>query len=484
MASDEPPVDNKTPSREPLSLAKRKRLEKVFELATKKAATAATTEDFDYVVDLVNQCVHADSSNPIYVRAYLDNLQKKFGNNRKGSALSQFKELGARSAIKKALAQEQWDEVIINGLKVLTVNPWDTAALTAMATAANKAGDRDCEICYIETALKGDPNNPKLNRLYAVALTDRGLIDQAITFWHRVEKAKPNDEEAKRAIASLTVQKQRSSGKFEDDSEDARTSRQKTQQQEVLTFEQRLQRKIKSDPDAIENYTELAQFYVNKDRYGEAEKLLAKAFELSDGNSDIREKWEDAQIRDMRQKIAQTKDPEARKKLQAQFFEKDLEFYKGRVDRYPSNLGLRYELGYRYMKTGRYAEAIRELQTAKNDPRRRGMCMLILGMCFQQVKQHRLALGHYVQAIEEIPSHDAENKKQAYYLAGRRALALGELDQAEKHLNALAGLDFNYKDVSRLLDKVAHLRENPPEPPKKEEKKEDKPEGEGEAAGE
>jgi hypothetical protein len=41
------------------------------------------------------------------------------------------------------------------------------------------------------------------------------------------------------------------------------------------------------------------------------------------------------------------------------------------------------------------------------------------------------------------------------------ALALRDIDVAEKHLAALAALDFTYKDVSTLLDKVAKLRENP-----------------------
>jgi tetratricopeptide (TPR) repeat protein len=479
MASDERPPEIPKPGREPLPLAKRKRIEKVFEVASKKAAAAATPHDFDYVTDLVSQCVQVDPGNALYVRTYINNLQKKFGNNRKGATLARFQELGARSAIKKARSQERWDDVIINGLKVLTVNPWDTSALADMANAANKSGDRDCELCYLEAALKGSPKNYTFNRLYAIALSDRGLIDQSITFWHRVEEIKPEDEEAKRAIASLTVQKARSSGKFEANDDESRASRQKTQQQEVVTLEQRLQRKIKSEPDTIENYLELAQFYMNQDRYIEAEPLLAKAFELSDGDNDVRERWEDSQLRVMRYNIAHAKDPEKKKKLQAQYFEKDMEFYKGRVERYPGNLGLKFELGYRYMKTGRYTEAIRELQTAKNDPRRRGACMLILGKCFQQIKQLRLALRHYVQAIEDIPDHDTDNKKQAYYLAGRLALALGDLDPAEKHLSALAGLDFNYKDVSRLLDKIAKLRENPPEPPKQEEKREEPPEGEG-----
>ena len=43
---------------------------------------------------------------------------------------------------------------------------------------------------------------------------------------------------------------------------------------------------------------------MNDDRFSEAEKLLAKAYELSKGDNDVREKWEDAQIRALRQKIA------------------------------------------------------------------------------------------------------------------------------------------------------------------------------------
>ena len=480
MASDERPPENGKQGREPLSPAKRKRLEKTFEVASKKAATSTTPSDFDYVVELVAQCVLGEPGNATYVRAFIENLQKKYGNNRKGSSLAQFKELGARSALKKALAQEQWDEVIQHGVKVLAVNPWDMHALLGMSKAANKSGDRDCELAYIEAALKGSPKDATCNRLYAIALTDRGLIDQAITFWHRVEQALPNDDEAKRSIASLTVQKARSSGKFDEDDDDTRRARLKTQQQQELSLEQQLQRKIRSEPDKASHYLELAQFYVNEDRYADAEKLLAKAYELSDGDNDIREKWEDSQLRSLRQKISHTKDPETKKKLQGEYFEKDMQFYKARVERYPNNLAFKYELGYRYMKTRRYAEAIRELQTAKNDPRRRGMCMLVLGECFQQIKQLRLATRHYEAAIQEIADHDGDNKKRALYLAGRLVLYLGELEPAEKHLSALAGLDFTYKDVAKLLDKIAKLRENPPKPPEKPpEKKEDEPEADG-----
>ena len=110
---------------------------------------------------------------------------------------------------------------------------------------------------------------------------------------------------------------------------------------------------------------------------------------------------------------------------------------------------------------GRFNEAIAEYQQARNDPRRRGVCMLALGQCFQQIKQYRLAMSHYESAIQEIPDRDPQNKKLALYLAGRLATAMKNLDAGEKHLTALAGLDFSYRDVSQLLDKIGQLRENP-----------------------
>ena len=450
--------------REPLSSVKRKRLEKLFEVAGQKAESASTSSDFDYINELLIQCVSADPGNAYYVRSFIDNLQKKYKQNKKGAPLAQLKVRGARSMVKKALAQEEWDEAIRQGVKGLTINPWDMPLLIGMAEAAKKMGDRDCEMCYLKSALLGSPKDPMANRLFAVSLSDRGLIDQAITYWRRVEEARPDDEEARRAISSLTVQKAKTSGKFDDvddgSPKQAKTSAKAAAKPQEETLEQRLKRLLKNEPDNIKHYQELSQHYLGEDRFAEAEKLLAKAFELSDGDEDIREQWEDAQLRHMRLQIAQTKDADAVKKLRKEYFKKDVALCRRRVERFPHNLVFKYELGCRYIKTKQFAEAIRELQAAKNDPRRKGMCMLSLGECFQQIKQYPLAMTHYEAAIQDLPEREHENRKRALYLAGRLALYLKNLSVAEKHLTTLASLDFTYKDVSELLDKLAKLREN------------------------
>ena len=114
---------------QPLSPAKHNQLERIFEHAKK------TPHDFDYATELLSQCVLGEPSNIDYVRSYIENLYKKY-RHQKVSPLAQFKELGSRSALKKALAQQQWDEAIRHGLKALRANPWDVPTLTQMATAA------------------------------------------------------------------------------------------------------------------------------------------------------------------------------------------------------------------------------------------------------------------------------------------------------------------------------------------------------------
>ena len=149
-----------------------------------------------------------------------------------------------------------------------------------------------------------------------------------------------------------------------------------------------------------------------------------------------------------------------------------LEIYQGRIERFPANLAFRFELGQQYKVLGQIGEAIKEFQNARNDARRKGVCLLQLGECFQAIKQYRLAMDHYESAIEEIPDRDADSKKAALYKAGKLALGLNDLAKAEKHLGVVASMDFSYRDVSVLLDKIAQRRDKEAEEEEKQKKEE------------
>lgn len=441
--------------------AKRSRLEKFFEHA--KAKASGLKPNYDYAAELYAQCVIGDPGNDVYVKAYIENLHKKYNNNHTGASLAHFKERASRNAVKKALADGQWDEVITNGLKVLTVNPWDASALTAMAQAAKKCGDFECEMYYLKTALVANPKDSAVNRLCAIAAAERQLLDQAIYCWHRVEEANPDDDEAKRAISMLQSERMKKGGfsiEIADGKHTHPVSAALEHREEELSVEKKFLNEIAKDPKQLSLYFELSQYYLREDRFDKAEEILAQAFEISNGDLDVREKWEDAQLRGFRHKIIKTVDPAKKKELQEKYYQKELDFFKKRCERYPSNLFFRYDLAIRYMLTKQFNEAIRELQLSRNDPRRKGVSILALGKCFQYIKQDRLALNHYKIAAEEISDREIENKKEALYLAGKLALNLGEADMAEKHLNLLAAIDFTYKDIASLLDKLTELRKN------------------------
>ena len=161
-----------------------------------------------------------------------------------------------------------------------------------------------------------------------------------------------------------------------------------------------------------------------------------------------------------------------------------LEIYKSRTERYPANLAFRFDLGQQYQILGRFGEAIKEYQIARNDARRKGVCLLRLGECFQSIKQHRLAMDHFEEAIQEIPDRDADSKKLALYRAGKLAFVLKDRERAQKNLGLLASMDFSYRDISDLLDKLGKWGEQEDDKGKGKDKGEAKGDNEGGDKGE
>ena len=82
MASQPSPEqpEPEQPKRWPPNPNQKKRLQKCFEHASKQMAG----ENYDYATVLFSQCVFGDPENRAYVQGFLGNLQKKYGNNRKG----------------------------------------------------------------------------------------------------------------------------------------------------------------------------------------------------------------------------------------------------------------------------------------------------------------------------------------------------------------------------------------------------------------
>lgn len=470
MATDTPST-----GRQPIPPAKRKMLQQLFEHGSKVSASG----NFDYAADSFTKCITGDPANMLYAQSFLANLQKKYNNNKTGAKLAGMRAAKPKAGVKTAKAKKDWTGVIASGLEVLKLNPWDTGALADMAAACEQLQFDECQIVYLKGALEADIKEPETNRLLGRALAKQGQFDQAIACFMRVQQAKPNDEEARRAIANLQCEKTIHKGGYEDAETSTQVMADKQSQAERqgagglrVSPEQALEKKIAKDPANMSFYLELADLHLKDDRFNEAEQVLERALQASGGgNIEIRENLEDVQVRHARHQVAiARKRAEAEKtdeavglyqQMQTELNSKELEIYRARCERHPANIGYRYELGVRLERAKNFQEAIKVLQEARGDQKRKGMVLLHLGVCFESIKQPKLALANYEASLEFLAEREPDNHKLALYRAGVVAMdRLKDYEKAEKHLTAVAGLDFGYKDVSDRLDKLHKIRED------------------------
>lgn len=468
MASETPTQAGDVRLPEP-SPAKRKKLKECFEYGNRIAAQ----ENFDYAADIYTECVVGDPGNAIYLQAFLGNLKKKYNNNKKGKRLSFFKLAPLRSAIKKALHKKDWVNVFKYGSEALKINPWDTSVLTALSEAAEQCDFQETQLIYLKMALDANPKDVEMCRRCAKTLADLGMYDQAIAMWHKVEQLRPNDPDASRNIANLAVEKTIAGGGYDEATGESRRKVDAAGGEvghagEPLSKKARLEAEIKRQPKNLALYDELAEIYAREEDYAKAEDLLKRAFEATQ-DVNAKEKLEDVQLRCLRVELGNAEqayrarpDEKNEQKLAAArkaLWAKELDVYKARVDRFPNNQAFRFELGVRYQLNGVYEEAIKQYQAAQSDPRRKGLCLLNLGQCFEKIGQHRLAMKHFEQAVQEIADRDADNKKRSLYSAAVLAYRLRNFQQAEQFASSLAAMDYSYKNVGQLLDKIGEKLE-------------------------
>jgi len=436
--------------------------------------------DYDYASNMFMQCVVGDPGNLIYAQTFLGNLQKKYDNNKKGSKLAGLKGAGTKAHIKKAIGKKDWPGVVKSCCEMLKLNPRDTTALCAMATACENLDADECELFYLKSALNTNPKDAEINRLSGLALARQGDFDQAIACWHRVEQAKPDDEEARKAIADLTVEKTIHQGKYEqkieeagqaDSSGDSSAAKQAAAIEPAISREKQLEKVIAKSPEVIENYVELAELHAGHDRLEEAEEVLNKGLQASGGGDlTVRERLEDIQLRRAtrqveiaEQRAQQVKTEEAltlAKKMKVELNNQEIEVYSSRVERNPNDGGLHFELAQRLKKAGKYNEAIQSFQAARSDVRHKAQIHLELGECFHHIKQYKLAMSNYRSSVEAAGESPTATKKLALYRAGVLSMGLKDWEGAEKYLTTLADADFAYKDVADRLDKLAAMRQD------------------------
>lgn len=487
------------PDSQVISPALRKKLQQCYDHGTK--LMQQEKYDFDYAHSMFVECVLSDPGNSIYVEAFLQNLQRKYNNNRRGT----FFQFGGKGALKKAIAQKDWLEVLKQGPHVLKKNPWHVPTLRAMAEACAAFGFHEAELRYLKNALAPRPMDPAVNKHCAQSLARIGQFDQAIACWQRVDEARRGDEEAQRMISDLQIAKTLGHGASANSEASRRqvsvkgtrlttaantaaantaaanTAAETTESQSPppaepvrreikRTRRQDLEQDIANRPADIDAYLELAQHHVEEGRLAEAAHVLNKALAASGNRLNIQERIEDVEVLRRREQLAvaekraQAEASEASQQLVGQLRDDlhrmELEIFDRRAQRYPGDLELQFQLGLRLKRVGNFREAVKCFAVAQAVPGRRTEANLEQGECLQRLKQFDKALECYRVAAGETAVAGLEFKKLALYRWGMLAEGLKHWEAAEHGFAELTALDAHYKDAATRLDKLRAMRHN------------------------
>jgi tetratricopeptide (TPR) repeat protein len=434
-----------------------------------RARQVITTGNHDYGLQLLLTCCKLDPANLIY-RQELRRAQKnKHKNNLRGGFFSFLTTTPHRTKLKSAKRGRDHLKVLEHGEQILMRNPWDLGAQMDMADAADALGQLDVAIYILDQAREKDSNNPTLNRALARLFEKRGNFAQAIKLWELVRQAVPSDAEATHKAKDLAASETIQRGHYEDAvaaHEPVRIVQQvkahAAATKSAQDFEL-LKTKIEADPTLAATYLKMAAHYRKNHKDDEALAILRQGLGPTGNDFEIQVAIAEFELEPFQKNLALAdeklkaapKDDNLRTirgRLLKEINARELELFRMKADRQPSDLGLRLELGVRLLRAGQTDEAITELQNVRKDPRNLGRAAMYLGFGFKARNNWRLAQRNFEEALKNLlPGADTERKEVLFQLAQGHAEA-GDFPQAIDFGHELANLDFSYRDIGRLID--------------------------------
>ena len=457
------------------------RLAKIANDCWRKGNEAIPKENWDYAIDMYGKAVQIAPANLTYRQSLRATERKKYKDNGTGASMAGMRLMTTRGKVKKAQMSKDWKGLADAAEEGLQVNPWDLQLNAALGDACKELNYDDVAIFCYEEVLKLDPMNVAVNKSLGEILERRGEYDRAVQCWERVVKAEPLNGHARSQVQRISTSKVIDRGGYDSASSTREVMGDKNLQSKMghgptpssqadgpgMSQEADLQRAIRKDPQNKDNYLKLADYYRREGNLKEVEAQLEKALILSGGNdASIRELVEDVQLEQMRIKLGQTKaaagmardDEElkaATKELAKELLRREIEIFKTRVERYPADMKLKFELGQRYMRVQNWEEAIPLFQQARGDVRIKGESLIALGKCFAYDGKIPLARRQFESALPEVAFEDKPDAfKDLHYSLARIAEEMKDLAKAEEHYQKVVEVDYAFRDCVARLDKL------------------------------
>jgi tetratricopeptide (TPR) repeat protein len=446
-----------------------------------KGTEAAQRENTDYAISLFNQVLEKEPAFYDCRKALRAAQFKKAGSGGTGFFKKMMSGAGSSPQIAKAkmaLGKNPAEAMAI-AEQVLNTDPNSSSAHRIIVDAAQALELPHTAVLSFETLSKNSPKDRDVAIAFAQALAAAGDVSESEN--NRGEKIlidllrdNPADSELNTALKNLSASKtmkqggyeaaEKGGGSFRDMLKNKEEANSLEQQNRVVKTEDTTERligeyeaRIKTEPNNLKLARSLAELYTQKKEFEKALALFDRVKNSDMGNDpSLDAAIGIALVRRFDHQIASLNPADADhaaqvEKLQAEKLSFQISECQKRVERFPTDLAIRYEMGVLYFQAGKTGEAIQELQKARNNPHKRLAAMGYLAQCYGRRKMYDLAARTLQEAIKEKPVFDDEKKELTYNL-GTVFESMGKKEEAIEQFKLIYEMDAGYKDVNAKVE--------------------------------
>lgn len=450
------------------------------------AKATADTRNYDYAIDLYIQGLRLDPQ-AVEQHVALREVAKrrKVTGGKPPGFGEKLKHGGGKTTLEKMLnAEFLWSMEPENShyASLVMENAYKselkevTAWVGDFVIEANKASKKPSKDIY-----------QKAQKIYM----EVGAFDKAIEVCRLLLKLDPNNLQLHNALKNLEAERTMEAGQygqgFQASVKGLEEQRALEEEGSMAKTETKLDAVIKRNKEAFEeNISDLDLLvkYCNSLLETEREEdenlaydIFIDGFERSGQYrfkmraGDIRIKQFNRRKREIQTNIKQTPgDPSLQEALKALLTEQvkfELEEFTERVKNYPTNMGLKYELGRRQLALHDYDAAIASFQESQTDAKYRAMSLRFLGEAFYAKQWYDEAVNVFRKGIEAHPiGDDTLGLALRYELMaslqhkGERDEDLESAKEAYDLASGIAMINFNYLDIRQRVDTLNKLRDS------------------------
>jgi tetratricopeptide (TPR) repeat protein len=330
-------------------------------------------------------------------------------------------------------------------------------------------------VMSLEILMRNSPRDKNVAIQFANAVADTGNTRAAERILMEFAKQMPHDPEVSQAVKNLSARHTMGSSGYEKISqgegsyrdilrneEEARSLEQENRVQKSEDATARLisdyEARLKKEPNNLKLVRQLAELYTQKNQFDRARELYQRIKNSEMGNDPSLDRAiSETTSREIEHQIASL-DPtspdhtERSAQLSADKLAFQLADCQQRVEKFPTDLVLRFELGQLLFHAGRFSEAIKEFQRSMENPNKRIASMSYLAQCFAKRKMFDLAAEKLQDAIKEKLIFD-EEKKDLIYQLGTVLESQDKKAEAIEQFKQIYKVDASYRDVETKIDK-------------------------------